>query len=308
FVCEKDKRKQVTSLCWNPANNDLFAVGYGSYDFSKQGPGMIACFTLKNPSHPEYLLVEADHPSMIAVGLYDGTVLVYNIQKKTDAPIFKSTARQGKHTDPVWQVGWQKDDLDDNANFFSVSSDGRVTQWTLLKNELNHTDVIKLRYDMDPSSDVTGSGEDEKLFSLAGGCCFDFHKNSDHLFVVGTEEGKIHKCSKDYNSQYLLSFDGHQMATYTVRYSPFHCNIFLSASADWTVKLWDHDQQKAIMSFDLNSSVGDVAWAPYSSTVFAAVTAEGKLSPNLRKKSRGDEDEAARLDRILMVAMGKVAE
>ena len=28
--------------------------------------------------------------------------------------------------------------------------------------------------------------------------------------------------------------------------------------------------------FDLNSEVGDVAWAPYSSTVFAAVTFDGK--------------------------------
>ena len=30
--------------------------------------------------------------------------------------------------------------------------------------------------------------------------------------------------------------------------------------------------------FDLNSAVGDVAWAPYSSTVFAAVTADGNVS------------------------------
>ena len=29
--------------------------------------------------------------------------------------------------------------------------------------------------------------------------------------------------------------------------------------------------------FDLNSQVGDVAWAPYSSTVFAAVTIDGKV-------------------------------
>ena len=28
--------------------------------------------------------------------------------------------------------------------------------------------------------------------------------------------------------------------------------------------------------FDLDSQVGDVAWAPYSSTVFAAVTYDGK--------------------------------
>ena len=32
-----------------------------------------------------------------------------------------------------WQVRWQKDDLDNNLNFFSVSSDGRVVVWTLIK-------------------------------------------------------------------------------------------------------------------------------------------------------------------------------
>lgn len=31
------------------------------------------------------------------------------------------------------------------------------------------------------------------------------------------------------------------------------------------------------MSFDLGAAVGDIAWAPYSSTVFAAVTDEGKV-------------------------------
>lgn len=31
------------------------------------------------------------------------------------------------------------------------------------------------------------------------------------------------------------------------------------------------------MSFDLKDSVGDVAWAPYSSTVFGATTDDGKV-------------------------------
>lgn len=150
FQFQKEKSKQVTAVCWSPQFSDLFVVGYGSYDFSRQGPGMIACFTLKNPSFPEFVYqtesgvmcvhFHPQHPSMIAVGLYDGSVLVYNIQKKTDLPVFRSGASgSGKHTDPVWQVSWQKDDLDENLNFFSVSSDGRVIQWTLLKNELLHT-------------------------------------------------------------------------------------------------------------------------------------------------------------------------
>lgn len=295
FQFQKEKQKQITAVCWSPIFPDLFAVGYGSYDFSHQGPGMVVLFTLKNPSFPEFIYqtesgvmsvhIHPQHPSMIAVGLYDGGVLVYNIQAKTDQPVFKSSSKSGgKHSDPVWQVSWQKDDLDDNLVFFSVSSDGRVIQWTLLKNQLLHTDVISLKYDTpaitsDDQAVVTATGgqDDEKLFSLAGGVCFDFHKKSDHLFVVGTEEGCIYKCSKEYSSEHLLSFLGHSMSVYTVKYNPFHENYFISASADWSVKIWDHNESKCIMTFDLNSSVGDVAWAPYSSTIFAAITAEGKV-------------------------------
>ena len=46
--------------------------------------------------------------------------------------------------------------------------------------------------------------------------------------------------------------------------------MFLSASVDWTVKLWDIENKNYILSFDFGSPLGDVAWAPYSSTVFAA--------------------------------------
>jgi dynein intermediate chain 1 len=45
----------VTALCWNPRYADLFAVGYGSYDFMRQGSGMLCCFSLKNTSNPEYI-------------------------------------------------------------------------------------------------------------------------------------------------------------------------------------------------------------------------------------------------------------
>ena len=37
--------------------------------------------------------------------------------------------------------------------------------------------------------------------------------------------------------------------------------------------------------FDLNSAVGDIAWAPYSSTVFAAVTAEGNVRTNIHTQN-----------------------
>jgi len=41
--------------------------------------------------------------------------------------------------------------------------------------------------------------------------------------------------------------------------------------------MWLTDMKRPILSYDLGNPIGDIAWAPYSSTVFAAVTSEGKL-------------------------------
>jgi len=35
FSNEKQRKKNVTSICWNPRYPDLFAVSLGSYDFTK---------------------------------------------------------------------------------------------------------------------------------------------------------------------------------------------------------------------------------------------------------------------------------
>ncbi|KAJ7410646.1 dynein intermediate chain 1, axonemal [Pitangus sulphuratus] len=169
------------------------------------------------------------------------------------------------------QVKWQKDDMDNNSNFFSVSSDGRIVSWTLVKNELVHMDVIKL------SVEGTMQGpEGLQLQTLGCGTSFDFHKKIDYLFLVGTEEGKIYKCSKNYSSQFLDVFEAHHMAVDTVSWNPFHLKVFISCSSDWTVKIWDHTIKTPMFVYDLSCAVGDVAWSPYSSTVFSAVTTDGK--------------------------------
>jgi len=283
FSYDKSKRLAVTALCWSPTYPDMFAVGHGSYEFMRQGTGMLLFYSLKNPSFPEYVYsttsgimsidIHETHSYLVCVGFYDGSVGVFNILEKNPEPTFLSTAKTGKHTDPVWQVKWQKNDLDDNLNFFSTSADGRVVSWTLVKDELIYDEVISLSMKEDASNGPDGT----QLQMLGCGTSLAFHNNIDYLFLVGTEEGKIHKCSKAYSSQYLETIDAHNMAIHSISWNPFHQDIFISCSADWTVKIWDHNfMNQALFTFDLNSAVGDVAWAPYSSTVFAAVTTDGK--------------------------------
>ncbi|XP_032978341.1 dynein axonemal intermediate chain 1 isoform X3 [Rhinolophus ferrumequinum] len=196
FQNDKAKRLAVTALCWNPKYKDLFAVGHGSYDFMKQSRGMLLLYSMKNPSFPEYIFssdsgimcldMHVDHPYLVVVGHYDGNVAIYNLKKPHFQPAFRSSAKSGKHTDPVWQ------------------------------------------------------------------------------------------CSKSYSSQFLDTYDAHNMAVDAVSWNPYHTKVFMSCSSDWTVKIWDHTIKTPMFIYDLNSAVGDVAWAPYSSTVFAAVTTDGK--------------------------------
>jgi WD40 repeat protein len=69
-------------------------------------------------------------------------------------------------------------------------------------------------------------------------------------YVVGTEDGNIHKCSCSYNEQYLETYSFHSGPVYRVRWSPLCPSAFLSCSADWTIKLWDDERaDKAAMSF-----------------------------------------------------------
>uniref|UniRef100_A0A3B3WS86 Dynein axonemal intermediate chain 1 n=1 Tax=Poecilia mexicana TaxID=48701 RepID=A0A3B3WS86_9TELE len=278
FQYEKARHLSVTALCWNNKYQDLFAVGLGSYDFGKQAGGMLLFFSLKNSAFPEHIYPTASgilcldiHPQLsylVAVGFYDGCVAVYNLKEQTRDPVYKSTASTGKHTDPVWQVRWQNDDMDNNHMFCSVSSDGRVVTWTLVKNELMSSDIIRLS--------VKGCIS-LCLLCAAHGTSLDFHKQIDYLFLVGTEEGKIYKCSKTYSSQFLETYDAHRMPVDTIKWNHFHPRIFISCSSDWNVKIWDHTIKTPMFTFDLGSPVGDVCWAPYSSTIFAAVTIDRKV-------------------------------
>ena len=69
----------------------------------------------------------------------------------------------------------------------------------------------------------------------------------------------------------------HNTPVYTIHWNSFITDLFITCAFEFTVKIWHKDSSKPVWRFDLGSQVGDVAWAPYSSTIFAAVTWEGKV-------------------------------
>lgn len=76
---------------------------------------------------------------------------------------------------------------------------------------------------------------------------------------------------------------GHTGPVYKIKCHPLNPDVFLSCSADWTVKLWStntqrkDDSQLTFHQMDLEEVVHDVEWAPHNANLFASVTSDGRI-------------------------------
>jgi len=294
FRCGLTDGRNVSCVAWNKIKPDLLVVGYGEFDFTSQRDGLVAFWSLKNPDNPERTFAtpfgvtaldfSSTNYNLLAVGLYDGTVSIYDVRALTDKPVLESGhGVPGKHSDPVWKVRWVKRGPDRDEALVSISTDGRVTQWSLKKG-LEYIDLMKLKRVARKTTVVVGTNnssapQTEAFISRRGsGTCFDFSAKDASIYVTGTEDGMLHKCSCSYSEQYLESYFGHNGPVHQVRWSPFASNVFISASADWTIKLWKEESSNPVLTFQSgNEQISDVCWSPTNPTVFASTSLDGRL-------------------------------
>uniref|UniRef100_A0A6U0KVF9 Dynein axonemal intermediate chain 4 n=2 Tax=Micromonas pusilla TaxID=38833 RepID=A0A6U0KVF9_MICPS len=294
FECALTDERNVSCMTWNKIKPDILAVGYGESNFTLQRAGLVAFWSLENPESPEWTL--STHVgvtamafssldfNLLAVGLYDGTVSIYDVRSPADEAILESGhGTPGKHSDPVWKLCWTTHESDQEETITSISTDGRVARWSF-KRGLKYHDLLRIKHTNKKSTATATSSSklsthtDACISRHGSGTCLDFSSKNSSVYVVGTEDGMLYKCSCSHSEQYLQSYYGHSGPVHQVRWSPFASNIFISASADWTIKLWD--DAKSFPEFTLQSGchqVSDVCWSPINSTVFASTTSSGRL-------------------------------
>ncbi|XP_044050038.1 dynein axonemal intermediate chain 4-like isoform X2 [Siniperca chuatsi] len=290
FSCELTRRCSITSMAWNKENPDLLAVGYSDYDSRNQKPGLICCWSLKNPTWPELyfhchscvtsLDFSANNPGQLAVGLYDGTIAIYNVQSRNNkACIANSSECSKKHLHPVWQVSWTKQEMRLSGEerveaLVSVSADGRITKWRLCSNGLDCIDLMKLKRSQNCKKKAAGNKKttESVLSAMSPGLCVDFHPIDSSIYLTGTWEGLVHKCSVSNSQHFLDTYQKHFCPVNHVEWSPFCSDVFLSCSSDWTIQLWKQDRLTPVLSFtSTQRAVYAVRWSPNWSTIFAAI-------------------------------------
>lgn len=286
YECDLTRGNNVSCMAWNKRNPDLLAVGYGQFRFKEQKKGFACCWSLKNPMWPERVYqctygvtalgFSVASPNLLAVGMFNGTIAVYNVQSRNPTSVLDTSESYDKHLGPVWQLKWIEQDKgspgeDKGEILVSISADGRVTKWFVRKG-LSCTDMMKLKRTAGEKKKGGAEKRTEALISRqAPGMCFAFHPKDTNIYLAGTEEGYIHKCSCSYNEQYLETYRGHKGPVYKIAWNPYSTEVFLSCSADWSIILWRQDSIRPVLTFSSTTNViYDIMWSPSSAYTFAA--------------------------------------
>uniref|UniRef100_A0A672UTY2 WD repeat domain 78 n=1 Tax=Strigops habroptila TaxID=2489341 RepID=A0A672UTY2_STRHB len=119
YTCGLTNGHSVSSMAWskvNPWPERVFQCEYGvtALDFSMASP------------------------NLLAVGMYNGSVAIYDVQNWNDTVLLDSSESPNKHTGPVWQLRWVEQDRGEagggkRERLLCISADGRITEWYIQK-------------------------------------------------------------------------------------------------------------------------------------------------------------------------------
>uniref|UniRef100_A0A8C1L097 Dynein, cytoplasmic 1, intermediate chain 2a n=1 Tax=Cyprinus carpio TaxID=7962 RepID=A0A8C1L097_CYPCA len=213
-----------------------------------------------SPQYPE-LLVASYNNNEEAPHEPDGVALVWNMKYKKTTPEYVSHCQHPVYCVNV--VGTQ------NAhNLISISTDGKMCSWSL--DMLSQPqDSMELVFKQSKSAAVTS---------------MSFPLGDVNNFVVGSEDGSVYTaCRHGSRAGISEMFEGHHgpitgIHCHTAAGPVDFSHLFLTASFDWTVKLWSTKSNKPLYSFEDNSDyVYDVMWSPVHPALFACVDGLGRV-------------------------------
>ncbi|KAG8554930.1 hypothetical protein GDO81_003934, partial [Engystomops pustulosus] len=296
---------QVTSVTWN-ATGSVLACSYGRLgdgDWSTE-KSYVCTWNLDrrgfNPHHPDLALdvpssvmclaFHPSRPSLIAGGLYNGEVLVWDTSRTDDPLIGRTGLSADSHMDAVYQVQWlQEGPQSHKLQVLSVSTDGKILVWQMEKEgQLTlHNGYALVSQQMPSRMNKHIRGD-----TAVGVTCLSSSRFDPSVFVVGVEGGHLLKCSTAVQTAALTSmassiplkapaqftFSPHGGPVYCVDCSPFHRNLFLSAGTDGHAHLYSMLQEKPLASLQLSQKyLFSIQWSPVRPLVFAAASGEGEL-------------------------------
>lgn len=98
------------------------------------------------------------------------------------------------------------------------------------------------------------------------------HPTLSNIYFVGSDEGCIYRCSTNYLHQHVDSFLAHNGPVYSMEFSPFCEQLFVTCGADWCIRIWVEDLTEPLIVLSTEMAcVQSVCWSTTCSTVLASI-------------------------------------
>ncbi|XP_017886310.1 WD repeat-containing protein 34-like [Ceratina calcarata] len=296
-----DSQMKMTDMCWSIGGGTL-VVSYGVtqhrtwcehlskivlYERTRQG-GTFADEPSKTLEANGCVTAMAHHPtepSIVAVGLFNGDVVVWNLRE--DASSAPATV-VCTHDDSVTGVHWNARTANGDVSLLTTSGkDGHIL---VHKMTANHTIArafkrlkVAKEHDQTESSRTRSAGGTREARAVEPGSCvttFDFSSKDPMFFVVGTLSGGLYKCTMDpvvptvqgddaTVDPVIAEYERYEGGSVTcVRCSPTR-SIFVAAGTDKEIRIYDFEKHDCLHSISSENTIIGLTWMTWNRDILA---------------------------------------
>ncbi|XP_047469472.1 dynein intermediate chain 2, ciliary-like [Penaeus chinensis] len=239
FTCDGARLFVVADICWSPFYHDLFIAAY----MSETTGIVISDKDFKNTVYIAVMVMNRKREkraSIMAAGREDGTVIIYDIRSPVSIRTVSSSAVGGKHLLPVCQVR-----LRVGVDVPGVDFD---------------FDFLNVRFSLGYTQ-MHGNHPRGQSFGAP---------------LIGVDTGAIFQVRTTCHHS-ITRYPAHVGAVRNITWNRHHIRVFATCSIDWTLKIWLYNCFSPVVTLDLGSPVACLSWSPYSSSVLAGVSDEGRV-------------------------------
>ncbi|XP_044733490.1 dynein axonemal intermediate chain 4-like [Chrysoperla carnea] len=327
FTNDHVLNRPICMIVLNPKNEDIIAVGYGKFLFKEGKKGAVCIWNIKNPSQPERfykfsvpvtaVAFGKSNPNLLTVSFYDGTLKVIDITHIDVKLVAYTTRYTSNSVGPILYVDWvQIGESINDERIMSVDECGRVTLYRIgSTQELTGICIMhvnRLEGKLKGISQLKPCTQYPIPISVYAAVeCFTDVPYDPALYMVGTNMGTVHKCSKYFLNQHIDVFLAHNGPVYQIKYSPFCDRIFLTCGADSAIRLWSDNVYEPLVTLTVPFFPIQMAcWNPCHSTIIAGVAESSVYIWDIRKKtylpaSVTPSPSSARLTTIAFTTTGR---
>lgn len=302
----EDQNLHVVSMSWS---DELVAVGYGNFvavddQDDANFCGLVAVWNFKNSVNPErkykfqVSVCDVEFSTLnrqnLAISFNDGSLKILDITEFTpisdqNIPIIAQTDENTKkNSAAILRIKWIE--MGGEEFIFAASIDGSVIKYQIgsggKMSGSRHISILRVEGPVEGLTNVEHKKNFVESERYAKVLSMEQHPKRLSEFMIGTDEGCVYTCSTVFINKCLAQIQAQEHGIYSIDFSPFMSNVFLTAGIDHKIRIWMEDVLEPLMEFgERFTSFQCVKFSKIHPTIFMSCSHDGVRIWDLNQKA-----------------------